>query len=99
VKASPHIAHRYKPLNTTTMTDKQREQLAKQTELQYEMQKAGLNLVNCGNCGSTLIHETMTRVGDIYDITCPFCQYTSEPCDFPDHFHEGFEQSAEFNNL
>ena len=75
-----------------------KELLAQQTELQYEMQKAGLNLVDCGNCGSTLIHETMTRVGDMYDITCPYCEYTSEPCDFPDHFHEGFEESAQFQN-
>ena len=94
MKVSPHIAHRYKPLNTTTMTDKQREQLAKQTDLQHEMQKAGLNLVDCPDCGGTLIHETNGN-----DITCPFCGHTSEPADFPDHFYEGFEQSAEFNNL
>ena len=76
------------------MTNKQRELLAKQTDLQHEMQKAGLNLVDCGNCGSTLIHETHEG-----DITCPYCEYTSEPADFPDHFYEGFEQSAEFDNL
>ena len=69
-----------------------KELLAQQTELQYEMQKAGLNLVDCGNCGSTLIHETKEG-----DITCPFCGYTSEPCDFPDLFYEGFEESAEFD--
>ena len=58
------------------------------------MQKAGLNLVDCGNCGSTLIHETHEG-----DITCPYCEYTSEPADFPDHFYEGFEQSAEFDYM
>ena len=76
-----------------------KERLRQQTELQYEMQKAGLNLVDCGNCGSTLIHETMTRVGDMYDITCPYCGYTSEPCDFPDHFHEGFESQQNFKTM
>ena len=75
-----------------------KERLRQQTDLQYEMQKAGLNLVDCPNCGGTLIHETMTRVGDIYDITCPYCEYTSEPCDFPDHFYEGFEESAELQD-
>ena len=75
-----------------------KERLRQQTELQYEMQKAGLNLVDCPNCGGTLIHETMTRVGDMYDITCPYCEYTSEPADFPDHFYEGFEESAEFQD-
>ena len=76
------------------MTDKQKELLAKQTDLQYKMQEAGLNLVDCGNCGSTLIHETM-RNWDTYEVTCPFCGHTSEPADFPDHFYEGFEQSAD----
>ena len=75
-----------------------KELLRQQTELQYEMQKAGLNLVDCPNCGGTLIHETMTRVGDMYDITCPYCEHTSEPADFPDHFYEGFEESAEFQD-
>ena len=71
-----------------------KERLRQQTELQYKMQEAGLNLVDCGNCGSTLIHESFQG-----DITCPFCEYISEPCDFPDHFHEGFEQSAEFDDV
>ena len=75
-----------------------KERLRQQTELQCEMQKAGLNLVDCPDCGGTLIHETMTRVGDMYDITCPYCEHTSEPADFPDHFYEGFEESAEFQD-
>jgi len=70
-----------------------KERLRQQTELQYEMQKAGLNLVDCPDCGGTLIHETHKD-----DITCPFCGHTSEPADFPDHFYEGFEESAEFQD-
>tara|TARA_R100000084_G_scaffold6016_1_gene2272 strand:+ start:295 stop:522 length:228 start_codon:yes stop_codon:yes gene_type:complete len=70
-----------------------KELLRQQTDLVQRMIYHGLNLVDCGNCGSTLIHETHEG-----DITCPFCEYTSEPCDFPDHFYEGFEESAEFQD-
>ena len=73
------------------MTKKQR--LREQTHMQQIMQGAGLNLVDCGNCGSTFLHDYIED-----DITCPFCEYTSEPCDFPDHFYEGFEESAEFQD-
>jgi len=60
---------------------------------QHEMQGAGFNLVGCGNCGSTFLHRTEHEV-----IECPFCDYRSEPCDFPDHFHDGFADSAEFHD-
>jgi hypothetical protein len=60
---------------------------------QQEMQGAGFNLVDCGNCGSTFLHRTAHD-----EVECPFCDYRSEPCDFPDHFHTGFCDSAEFND-
>jgi len=75
------------------MTDKQRAQLAKQTDLAQRMAQHGVNLVDCPDCGSTLLHETNEA-----DISCPFCGFESEPADFPDHFYEGFEQSAEFQD-
>jgi hypothetical protein len=28
-----------------------------------------------------------------YDIICPYCDLTSEPCDFPDFLYEGMEHS------
>jgi len=56
---------------------------------QKEMQGAGLNLVDCGSCGSTFIHRTSHE-----ELECPFCDYRSEPCDFPDHFHDGFADST-----
>lgn len=31
------------------------------------------------------------------DITCPYCDFTSEPCDFPDFLYSGMENSAEFD--
>lgn len=71
-----------------------REKLGLQYELQLEMRASGLNLVDCGKCGSTFIHRTPQD-----ELECPFCGFTSDPCDFPDHFYQGFEDSGEFNYL
>lgn len=64
-----------------------------QEHYQQELQSSGINLVNCGNCGSPFLHRTNHE-----EIECPFCDFRSEPCDFPDHFHEGFADSGEFND-
>ena len=50
-----------------------------QKELMQFVLDSGVNLVTCGNCGDVLLHQR----NDI-EISCPHCQYTSEPCDFPD---------------
>lgn len=51
-----------------------------QLQLQREVvEKSGINIVTCGNCGSTILH----RITD-EEIKCPDCGYESEPCDFPD---------------
>jgi uncharacterized Zn finger protein (UPF0148 family) len=72
-----------------------RKKLAKQSDLQWLIQRdAHVNLVDCGNCGSVLLH----KVG-VDDIECPFCGFTSDPCDFPDHFYDGFEDSGEFDSM
>ena len=51
-----------------------------QLELQLEVvAKSGINIVTCGNCGSTLLHRIEDK-----NINCPDCGFDSEPCDFPD---------------
>jgi len=51
-----------------------------QLELQLEVViKSGINIVTCGNCGSTLLH----KVG-VEKISCPYCGIESDICDFPD---------------
>lgn len=57
-------------------------------ESQYELNQkivnlTGLNLVTCGNCGSIVIHKVTDK-----KITCPYCNLTSELCDFPDLFNK-----------
>lgn len=53
-----------------------------QIELVKEIiEKTGINIVTCGNCGSIVLH----RINDI-EISCDDCGLVSEPCDFPDAF-------------
>ncbi len=79
-----------------------REKIIEQIHLQEQVQRlANINIVNCGNCGSVLLHEIVTlstgAPAEDYDITCPYCDFTSEPCDFPDFFYSGMENSAQFD--
>jgi hypothetical protein len=56
-----------------------------QIELLKVVMGGGINLVTCGDCGEVLLH----RLRDT-EITCPYCNFTSEPCDFPDLIIEKF---------
>ncbi len=49
---------------------------------QIIIKKANINIVTCGSCGDVMLHER-----DLEEIKCPYCDFTSEPCDFPDFFH------------
>lgn len=59
---------------TKKMTIKER-----QIYLNDLINKAGVNAVTCGNCGDVFLHITAEET-----ITCPHCDYSGEPCDFPD---------------
>lgn len=79
-----------------------KEKVLEQIDLVEELQSvAGINVVNCGNCGSVLLHRIVPLVENAkdedYDITCPYCDYTSEPCDFPDFLYSGMENSEVFD--
>lgn len=71
-----------------------REKVLEQIKLAEEIQKvAGINIVNCGNCGEVLLH----RITEDEDIECPYCDFKSEPCDFPDFLYRGMETSEVFD--
>lgn len=75
-----------------------KEKMLEQIDLVEELQSvAGINIVNCGNCGSVLLHRITPLAMDTpiedYDITCPYCDFQSEPCDFPDFLYQGMEHS------
>ena len=71
-----------------------REKVLEQIGLAEEIQEiAGINIVNCGNCGEVLLH----RITEDEDIQCPYCDFKSEPCDFPDFLYRGMETSEAFD--
>jgi hypothetical protein len=43
--------------NDNTMNKIRKRIIKKQVELQQQLQKAGFNIVSCGDCGQTLIHK------------------------------------------
>ena len=51
-----------------------------------DIQAKGYNVVTCGECGYVLLHDIKQE-----EIECPYCHYTSDPCDFPDLFYQGWE--------
>ena len=58
--------------------------MSKPTQLELQkriVERAGVNVVNCGSCGIVLFHLVAQT-----EIVCPECQSVGEPCDFPD-FH------------
>ncbi len=68
------------------------ERYQEQIELQEEIQRvANINVVTCGNCGSVMLHriKSLSIDDDEKYITCPECNFNSEPCDFPDYNYEG----------
>ncbi len=42
----------------------------------------GINIVTCGECGEPFVVSLSEE-----EHTCPFCNMSGDPCDFPDLFH------------
>ena len=80
--------------NTVNMksVEEKRNLIVKQIEFQNKIQSLGINLVNCGNCGSIFFHEC----DDNDTVKCPFCYTKMAKSDCPDYFYEGLELSGEF---
>jgi hypothetical protein len=61
----------------------------RQVEIAGKMQVSGYNVVTCGSCGGVNLHEMHQE-----EIECAWCDYKSEPCDFPDYFYEGMPEQT-----
>jgi sarcosine oxidase delta subunit len=73
-----------------------REKILEQIELMETIQAtAKINIVNCGNCGDVFLHKIFSIEEDI-NIVCPYCDFISEPCDFPDFLYRGLEDNLKF---
>ena len=56
-----------------------------QMNLVQEIQeKCKINIVNCGNCGSTILHKL-----DAENIECHCCGLVLDHCDCPDLWYDG----------
>ena len=56
-----------------------------QAQLQEDcVNKAGINIVTCGECGLVFLHEVGQET-----LVCPHCQLDFEPCDCPDLYFKG----------
>ena len=74
---------------------KNRYQKEKENKMleQYDMaqeivNKTGINIVTCGNCGDVLLHNIndLDSEGTSNDIVCPSCRWESESCVFLEIF-------------
>jgi len=63
-----------------------------QIHLQEKIQSMGFNIVECGNCGTVLLHEC----GD-ESIGC-FCNKEVALSNCPDLYYRGMENNKEFEN-
>jgi len=62
------------------------QKMRNQLDIMRDIQEAGYNIVTCGECGAVMLHDSYQTV-----LTCPYCEHTSECCDFPDLFYENWE--------
>lgn len=66
-----------------------RQVAIKQIELQERIQASGINVVNCGNCGSVMFHE----ITDTFNVECSCGFESNEPSDFSDFWCRGQENN------
>jgi ribosomal protein S27E len=48
-------------------------------QILQEMQRAGFNVVTCGDCGAIILHRT-----GVDEVTCQECNLTNDITDCPD---------------
>lgn len=56
-------------------------------------EKANINIVNCGYCGSVFLHE---RSPTETELECPYCPNAITDSDCPDFLYNGMQNNSEF---
>ena len=54
----------------------------------------GINIVTCGDCGAVNLHKA-----GLEEITCEYCNNTSDICNFPDLFDVSLPSSEIVNEM
>ena len=73
------------------MEKTKRDKIISQIRIQEKIQSAGFNIVECGHCGSILLHECGDEL-----IECVYCDKTLSLSDCPDYLYSGMENNQEF---
>lgn len=78
-----------------------RDRIIEQIELmEIIREKANINIVDCGNCGSIFLHKRIVHSMDGGDehLNCPYCEREMDESDCPDFLYWGIENNAEFED-
>lgn len=67
-----------------------KELVKEQIDLFYDINRAGLNIVTCGNCGTMLLH----KIDEKETITCFSCKEVMAKSDCPDYWFDGAENNT-----
>lgn len=68
-----------------------------QIDIFFEIQRAGFNIVNCGHCGTVLLHRSVPIEEDGHEIQCFGCMREMEHSDCPDYWYDCDENSSIFD--
>lgn len=69
--------------------------IEEQVTLQLEMQRHGLNLIECGGCNAVLFHRTTIVFPT---VVCPYCDKENHTDDCADVYYRGMETQNQFQN-
>lgn len=77
-----------------SVTKTKRELAIEQIELMEVIRdKANINMVTCGNCGTILLHKRSSEGL----VECFGCMREMDQSDCPDYWYDNCENNAEFN--
>ena len=74
-----------------------RKLVEEQIDIFFEIQAAGFNIVTCGNCGTVLLHRTVSIEAEDEGIQCFGCMEKMDHSDCPDYWYEHDENSSVFD--
>jgi hypothetical protein len=69
--------------------------IEEQVTLQSEMQRHGLNLIECGGCNAVLFHRRRLNTSI---VVCPHCEKKNYTDECADVYYEGMETQTQFRN-
>ena len=79
------------------------EAIQLQVSLQEQIQKSGVNLIECSGCNAVVFHPTATtqewQNGLPETAQCPHCDTVNFAEDCPDVYYDGMQNNKEFREV